>query len=38
MILIGNVFQIANMNEIIYWLSYLENEWDTKEQIVKNDT
>ena len=24
MILIGNVFQIANMNEIIYWLSYLE--------------
>ena len=24
MILIGNVFQIANMNEIIYWFSYLE--------------
>ena len=24
MTLIGNVFQIANMNEIIYWLSYLE--------------
>ena len=24
MILIGNVFQIPNMNEIIYWLSYLE--------------